>query len=139
MELIQESSGWRLAFRSGRVGLLKIDFRAALLLMDEPDTADLIIEVPFRLASLELHTDCFPEKASSLAPILPLVNRKIMEVGIKNSGHLTAVFESGLVLEVGPHPSYEAWQISGSTGFLLVCRPEAGVTFFNQKAVGYSH
>ena len=132
MKLLEENDGWRLVFRSGIAQLLKIDFRLGLLITDGAETVDLYVETPFRLVGPNVDTCCVPEESESLAPVLALVNKVISEVTIENSGRMMVVFESGLSLIVDPDAHYEAWQVGGSTGFLLVCRPEKGVTFFKQ-------
>jgi hypothetical protein len=137
MELIEENSGWRLAFRSGTVQLMKIDFRLGLLLRDGADTAELYVETPFRLIGSGTDATCVPEDPESLAPALSLVNKKIIEIRISNSGSMTTNFESGVSINVDPHGAYEAWQLGGSTGFLLVCQPEKGVSFFKEKPQNY--
>jgi Family of unknown function (DUF6188) len=132
MELIEENYGWRISFCDGTVQLIKIDFRLGLLLIDGAHTADLYFETPFHLICSGIDSCCVPDKPESLAASLSLVNKKVNEVRIENSGHMVVDFEAGTSIKVDPHPSYEAWQIGGSTGFLLVCRPEEGVSFFKE-------
>jgi uncharacterized protein DUF6188 len=130
MELKAENHSWRVAFNNGTVQQIKIDFRLGLLLTDGNDAAELCIGTPFRLINLGTTLSCIPENPESLAPVLALARKKVIEITIQNSGHMTIFFEFGSSLEVDPDDSYEAWEIGGSTGFLFVCRPGTGVTFF---------
>src|SRR5262249_5439798 len=113
---------------------IKIDFRLGLLIADGAEIADLYIETSFRLFGPKLDVSCAPEEPESLAPVLGLVNGGVSGIRIENSGRLIVALESGLSLQVDPDASCEAWQIGASTGFLLVCRPEGGVTFFEQSS-----
>jgi hypothetical protein len=133
MKLSKEHWGYRLVFTSGIVQLIRIDFRLGLVLADGPEVADLYVETSFYLIDARTELVCFPENPESLAPILALANNKAFEIKIENSGRLTASFENGLSIRVDPHASYEAWQIGGANGFLLVCRPGGGVSFFKER------
>jgi hypothetical protein len=138
MEIREEDCGWRLRFRDGVVQLIQVDFRLTLFLGDGADTAKLVVETPFRLIALENDVVCSPEKPASLAPILPLVNARITGVLAQKSGWLRVEFDSGRSLEVAPNESYEAWQLGSSIGFLLVCSPGGGVSFFKEDRKGMS-
>lgn len=129
-ELKKECYGWYLALQHARVQLIKIDFRLCLVLADGPDTVELSIETPFRLIGLSTDVSCVPDEPVSLALVLPLMNAIVNGIVIKESGHISVEFNSGLYLKVDPDISYEAWQLGGSVGFLLVCPPEGGVSFF---------
>jgi Family of unknown function (DUF6188) len=130
MKLIEESAGWRLSFSSGTLQMIKIDFRLGLLLRDGAETAEVTVETPFGLTGPGVNVSCSPEIPESLAPVLMLVNKEVTEIAIQSSGHMTLSFKSGSIISVGPNDSYEAWQISGSVGFLLVCQPEGRISFF---------
>jgi hypothetical protein len=132
VELRDEKDGWLLALQDGLVQLIQIDFRLGLLLSDASGTAQLYIETPFCLNGPNTDVSLTPAKTSSLAPVLTLFNAAVIGVSIRKTGQLKVQFGDGRWLEVGPNDAYEAWQLGGSTGFMLVCSPGGNVSIFNQ-------
>jgi Family of unknown function (DUF6188) len=70
----------------------------------------------------------------SLAAILPLVNARIETVAVRDTGRLRIAFGNGYLLDVEPDERYEAWQLSPSRGFMLVCSPGGKVSLFRDHA-----
>jgi hypothetical protein len=119
--------------------LITIDFRLIFLFVDEAETIDLCIETTFTMTGNAEDFVCVPEDPKSLAPILPLVNSKVDSIAVRGSGQLAVYFSSGVLIKVTPDPSYEAWQLGASSGFLMVCPPEGKVVIFQNKADLPSH
>jgi hypothetical protein len=132
MELREDEDGWTLSLQAGYVQLIQIDFRLGLFLSDSSAKAQLFVETPCRLKSPASEAILIPEKAATLAPILSLFNTKVSSATIRKSGELTVEFEEGRTLMVDPDPSFEAWQVGCSLGFLLVCAPGGRVSLFQE-------
>lgn len=95
-------------------------------------TANLTIETPFRLRSFDADVLLTPDDSSSLGPVLPLFNAKVVGLAIRKTGQLKVEFGDGCSLEVCPDESYEAWQLGSSIGFMLVCSPYGTVSLFRE-------
>lgn len=130
MELKEEKDRWVFHFVDGRVTYIHVDFRLTLDLVDGSTKASLTIETPCRLKGPNGDVTLTPSEPSSLAPILPLFNAKVIAAVIEKTGHLKVELEGGRFMEVDPDDSYEAWQIGCSIGFMLVCSPGGSVSFF---------
>jgi hypothetical protein len=64
-----------------------------------------------------------PEVRADLGPLLALFPDAVVNAGANSDASLRLVFASGAVLTVEADPQYEAWQVSGPDGFLVVCPP----------------
>jgi len=130
MELKEEKDRWILSLVKGRINYFHIDYRLTVDLVDEAAKACLTIETAFRLKGPNGEVSLTPSAPSSLAPILPLINTKVTKVVVLKTGRLNVDLEGGLFVEVEPDGSYEAWQIGGGDGWMLVCSPGGSVSFF---------
>ena len=136
MKFQESNEGWSLSLEEGTVQLIQIDFRVSLLLSDKSAKSTLIIEQPCSLKkSHEASFLLVPEQTSSLSPILPFFNAKVEKIDIQRTGELTLKFNNGYFLEVMPNAQYEAWQLSCSIGFMLVCIPGGKVELFKENKV----
>jgi hypothetical protein len=135
MELKTTAFGWLLAMDEGRVQRIEVDFRLGLLFGDKAETALLCIEMPCYLRREGRDILLTPDDPSSLAPVLAIFNAEVADISIQRTGHLTAKLKDGRSLEVDPNEQYEAWQISSTNGFLLVCSPGGEVSLFQQGRV----
>jgi hypothetical protein len=138
MELKDTNDGWYLELHNGLVQLIQIDFRLGLFLSDLLDKAQLYVETKCRLKSRDADVSLTPADPSSLAPMLPFFNAKVAGVAIRKTGQLRVDFGADRFLEVDPDGAYEAWQLSCSTGIMLVCSPGGSVSLFrdSQRATG---
>jgi hypothetical protein len=132
MELRREEASWNLAFHHGLVQQIQIDFRLGLLLTDDKAHAKVVIETPFVLHSPDGSLPFTPAETVSLAPILRLFNKEVIDLNIRKTGHLKVAFADGYSLEVDPDDNYEAWQIGGSIGFMFICSPGGSVSLFRE-------
>ncbi len=73
-----------------------------------------------------------PEDTPTLGPVLILFNARVLGISIVDMGDLTVEFEHGVSIEVHPDDTYEAWQLSGSQGFMLICGPGGSVALFQE-------
>lgn len=62
-----------------------------------------------------------PEEAFEL--VRQLIGQKINRATVDSAGTLNMVFERGARISVGPDPDYEAWNVSGPDGALVVSMP----------------
>jgi hypothetical protein len=75
----------------------------------------------------DVHID--PEQPNSIAPLLQLIRTAVAQLLVQRSGELKATFTDGSMIIAGPHPAYEAWEVTGS-GLLseigYLCGPGGG-------------
>lgn len=135
MKLEVLDNGWRLALESGLVNLIQIDFRLGLFISDDTGKVNIIIETLCHLKGATGVVSLEPEKSLSLAPILPFHCAKVHRMDIENTGKLRVEFGQGEVLEVAPHPQYEAWHLGCSLGFQMICAPGGKVAIFGHFKV----
>ncbi|HEX2217227.1 MAG TPA: DUF6188 family protein [Gemmatimonadales bacterium] len=70
-----------------------------------------------------------PEEARELAPALGLLGVGLRSIRVRRTGELRVEFADDSVLEVEPHPTFEAWEISGGeslAGLAYLCGPGGG-------------
>lgn len=128
-----KKDGWYLSLQDGLVQLIQIDFRLGLFLSDTSGKAQLYIETPCRIKRADGEVLLTPSESSSLVPILPFFNAKVIGVAIRKTGQLEVEFGNGHSLEVHPDDSYEAWQLGcSSIGSMFVCSPGGEVSLFQQ-------
>lgn len=63
-----------------------------------------------------------PLTADAAGALLPLNLREVKSATIARNGTLSLVIGEA-TLSVPPHPMYEAWQVRGPSGLLIVCAP----------------
>ncbi|MEV3904066.1 DUF6188 family protein [Mycobacterium sp. NPDC050551] len=89
------------------------------------DTYNVTVESPFRFhlsdRSVELSPEADPDKVR--ARLSRLVGHRIVDARVSEAGALTIGFDDSTRLTVEPDPNYEAWNVSGPAGFLVVCVP----------------
>jgi len=90
--------------------------------MQLSDVYFIVIESPFRL---DIDGDSFslsPEEEpdAALQPLRQLVGHTIEEATADTAGALHVIFEGGARLTVEPDPAYEAWNVAGPDGALVV-------------------
>lgn len=105
-----------------RVQSVKVDYTLVLQLSDVHFIAvssPLSVEVDgqsVRLSPEEDPQDCF-------GPIRELVGRTVEAADADATGALDVTFDGGGHLRVEPDPAYEAWNVSGPNGALVVSMP----------------
>jgi hypothetical protein len=84
------------------------------------------IEGPFSLRGSEHRTETFEAEAPASAwgpAIDALLNATLITAIAAADGALTLSFENGQRVEVSPQRQWEAWQVEGPDGVLVVCGP----------------
>lgn len=83
-----------------------------------------IFEVP---DAAELHFE--PQSSGSVSMgLLQLLQRTIVRAEAFDDGMLVIEFDSGAMLTVKPHHSYEAWGFVGPSGVKVISNPGGGIT-----------
>ena len=70
--------------------------------------------------------------AAGLGPALELGReRSVAQAIIRRTGDLVLTFNEGTVLTVPPDEKYEAWELSGPGGLLVVCVPGGSLAIWS--------
>jgi len=93
--------------------------------MQLADTHVMVIESSFTVVSsgavVRLSPEDDPDEA--FQPVRALIGQTVIEAIADDRGSLSVVFDNGVRLLAEPDPAYEAWNVSGPDGFLVVCTP----------------
>ena len=105
-----------------RLQFMKLEYTLVLQLSE---VYFISISSPFTVELDGKSTRLSPEEDSdhSFEPIREMVGRAIAEAGVHPAGALDVTFEGGARLQVEPDPHYEAWNVSGPNGALVVSMP----------------
>jgi hypothetical protein len=116
--ILEEAHGWRVLV-DPELTFIRIDHQARL----QFGSVEFVIESPFELR-LEGRTHVLdPADRGGLGPLLALFPDKAATVTVSREGVLLVTFTSGVSIRVPPAPNYEAWNIVGPGGQLVVCAP----------------
>jgi Family of unknown function (DUF6188) len=84
-----------------------------------------LIQSPFTLTihgeAISLTPDTSPPEA--LEPLQSLTGRTVTESTISDTGTLSLTFDDGSRVVVEPDGDYEAWNLAGPDGLIIVCMP----------------
>jgi hypothetical protein len=109
------------------IGLIQVDFRLTFI----ADVLHLVCETGFTIEDGE-HSDWVdPTDLATILPAIKLFNRRLESVLIYKNGMLRLHLEDGARLRVLPHESYEAWNLSGEGGLMMVCMPGGEVAVWS--------
>jgi hypothetical protein len=86
------------------------------------DAHEVTIETTFEVVDGNSHWGGEPLTAEAAGALLPLNHREVMSGHIATNGTLALGLGSA-TLTVPPHPIYEAWQVRGPGGLVIVCSP----------------
>jgi hypothetical protein len=128
MEFHEEAGGWTLSLEGWTVTMCMVDYAFSLVLMAERDaeTVQFRIELPFQLSSPDQQwTLAAALDPGSLGPALTLLHQIVTSASVSPTSTLELHFVNGMALRVDPHPEgmYEAWDLSGNYGTMMVCMP----------------
>lgn len=68
-----------------------------------------------------------------LAPALEVFGASIDRAVVYEYGKLRIDFSNGMLILVGPDEEYEAWNVSGPQGFLVVAVPGGGIATWHSE------
>jgi hypothetical protein len=80
--------------------------------------------IDFTLTEQGLKPDRFPS----------LLNQSVTSASADYTGTLILGFDSGTSLRVEPDPDYEAWNITGPRGRMIVCMPGGELAVWSQES-----
>lgn len=119
-----------LGLRGRTVTSIHVEYTLQLWLSDEYHVT---VESPFWVhlpdRSVELSPEADPEEVRAL--LGRLVGHSIDDAGVSETGVMTIHFDGSTRLKVEPDPAYEAWNVSGPAGFLIVCMPGGELAIWN--------
>ncbi|MGA5465154.1 DUF6188 family protein [Mycobacterium sp. NPDC050041] len=97
------------------------------------DTYNVTVESPFCLHLSDACVELSPEadQAKVTALVGHLVGHRIDDAHVSETGVLTIRLDDSTRLTVEPDPAYEAWNVSGPAGFLIVCMPGGALAVWN--------
>lgn len=109
--------------------------------MQLSDVRFIVIESPLRL---EVDGNCFslsPEEDADavVQPLRELVGRTVDIATADESGTLQVIFEGGARLTVEADEMYEAWNVSGPGGALVVCTPGGELAIWQSQSNADDH
>lgn len=82
-----------------------------------------VVEGPFVLRTGTSTIVVDPEIPESIGPALSVVRRKVESIKAYDRGMLEVTFDHDLAITVEPLELFEAWNIAGNGGPMLVCMP----------------
>jgi len=68
-----------------------------------------------------------------LAPALEVFDSSIDRAAVYKDGKMRIDFSNGMSICVEPDEEYEAWNVSGPHGFLIVALPGGGITMWRSE------
>jgi hypothetical protein len=111
-----------------KLGLENRELRSVLtdrtVRMEYSDAYFVGIESPFtvelqgRIVSLSPEDD-----EEAFKPLREMICQTVADAVAAKSGSLTVLFANGVRITVEPDPAYEAWNVSGPDGMLVVSTP----------------
>ena len=105
------------------------------LVLQLSDVYFISISSPLTLEIDGENTLLSPEEDSEdgFGPIRGLVGRAVVDADVDAGGALRVTFQGGARLRVGPDPDYEAWNVSGPNGALVVSMPGGEIAVWSQQ------
>mgnify|MGYP001106437337 CR=1 FL=1 len=133
--LVEETAYWLIPLQGRTVTQCQIDYGFTLVFL-EPDAPMFTIRIEGKFV---LGTDrgkswlCAREDPTALGPALGLLNQKVESVVAYKNGDLEVTFAYRTNLCVPPDSNYEAWQVTGPGGLLLVSLPGGGLSVWRAR------
>src|SRR5262249_17707199 len=118
---IEHSDYWELPFNGLVVTMCLIDFAFGFHL--DQGQFQVKIGQPFVFSTLTESYNVTPETQDSVCPVLSIFNKAVGEARAYKRGELQISFSDGSSIVVAPNEAYEAWEIAGRNGLLIVCTP----------------
>lgn len=115
-------SGWVFKFTSSKISSITPGAQTRLRIGD----FEVDIESPFRLTHGGETFDLVPANVDSLSPLLNIVPGRVVSGRVNLDGTLVLELSDASRLVVPFDPNFEAWQVRGPDGFLVVCLPGGG-------------
>lgn len=131
---------WVCLFEDATVERCSFDWSASWLIVSSEGTFQLRVEQPFTLECGDVTYRLDPEgNPVEMAAVLRTLREGVTRIDAMKSGALRVSFQSGIVLDVESATQFEAWEIAGPDGVLLVSLPGGGVATWKGNQVGGLH
>lgn len=119
---VQVDPGFCLKLPPEDLTFIRIDWQVHL----QFGSAEVVIGCPFVVSTASQQHQLDPEVRAHLGPLLDLFPDALSTAAVAIDGTLGLSFVSGTSITVPPDADYEAWQVSGPAGYLVVCLPGSG-------------
>ena len=112
------------------VSRLYIDYALGIQLLENGITTIVRIEGIFSLTENNQKLIFNTHQRDKLCPAFTIFEKTIKSAIAYKNGRLKIIFNNGTSLNVEPDPNYEAWEISGDDGLIIVCQPGGEITIW---------
>jgi hypothetical protein len=129
IELAELEDRWLLPYRGMRVIQIRVSYQFTLVL-DSGAQVDVETEAVLTKGQLyapDVVTPHIVPERQEVASALSLFGATVLSSVAFKSGALRLVFDTGMHLNVTPHPEYEAWGAHGPGSLVLICQPGGGI------------
>ncbi|MFF3561334.1 DUF6188 family protein [Streptomyces sp. NPDC002574] len=124
---VEHEDRWILSLRGLSVAKIGVDYRLVLDLDSDWEVAfESPVDLSHRTAQATPSVLLTPE-SQDVAAALTLFGAHVLSAVAFKSGTLRLVFDTGHRLTCPSDPSFEAWQITGRTGWRFVSLPGSGL------------
>jgi hypothetical protein len=124
VDIREEQEHWVILMEGWQVTQLRVDAAFGLVFW-RSNNAEISIRIgnDFSYNEGEDQYALSPSQPTALGPALALLGQEISAATTTKNGGLYLRFGSAISVSVPPDPQYEAWELSGPKGFLVVCTP----------------
>lgn len=131
--LIEHPDHWTLPLIGRTVSRCVVDYYFAIEFLEGP-RYEIRIEDAFSVTLGDVATRLLPSEPEKLGPALTLLHRDVLAAVAHNSGELEVTFSGGFLLTVPVSPDYEAWQVIGHDGLLVISLPGGSLAVWTPVA-----
>ncbi|MES2788590.1 MAG: DUF6188 family protein [Planctomycetota bacterium] len=130
-----DNSYLRLPIEGRTITQFKLDFAFGMELSKDGSEFSIRINTSFTLTEAADTSEYDPEKLPVCGPALRLLNAHVISAKAFHSGRLEVMFLDGIVLEVNSNSQFEAWEIVGNDGLIIVSRPGGGLAVWQPNRI----
>ncbi len=133
--LIEMADHWVIPLGGKTVTQIRIDYAFSLIIWESRDL-DFAVRIEgrfiFQVGNEEYALDA-EEGAHTLCPALAIFGKTIQSALAHKDGTLELTFSDDSRVLVPPDPQYEAWEVSGPGGMLLVSLPGGSLAVWSSQ------
>ncbi|MER5386055.1 DUF6188 family protein [Streptomyces sp. NPDC002688] len=135
---VEHEDWWVLNLRGMSVTKISVDYRLVLALDSDWEVA---LEAPVNLSHGIVHANpslLLKPESQDVAAALALFGANVLSAVAFKSGTLRIVFDTGHHLSCSSDPSFEAWQVTGPTGWRFASLPGGGLAVWSGSGTSES-